>query len=32
MREYLTEALVLDKNEVNETDLVVDLYTKELGR
>jgi len=32
MREYLTEALVLDKNEVNEADLLVDLYTKELGR
>ena len=32
MREYLTEVLVLDKNEVNEADLIVDLYTKELGR
>ncbi|MEK7624208.1 MAG: DNA repair protein RecO [Patescibacteria group bacterium] len=32
MREYLTEALVLDKNEINEVDLVVDLYAKELGR
>ncbi len=32
MREYLTEALVLDKTAVNETDFSVDLYTKELGR
>lgn len=32
MREYLTEALVLDKYASNETDLTVDLYTKELGR
>lgn len=32
MREYLTEALILDKTAVNETDLIVDLYTKELGR
>lgn len=32
MREYLTEALVLDKTAANETDLIVDLYTKELGR
>ena len=32
MREYLTEALVLDKYASNETDLIVDLYTKELGR
>ena len=32
MREYLTEALVLDKTAANETDFIVDLYTKELGR
>lgn len=32
MREYLTEALVLDKTASNETDFTVDLYTKELGR
>jgi DNA repair protein RecO len=32
MHEYLTEALVLDKTAANETDLTVDLYTKELGR
>lgn len=32
MREYLTEALVLDKTASNETDLAVDLYAKELGR
>lgn len=32
MREYLTEALILDKTVSNETDLIVDLYTKELGR
>ncbi len=32
MREHLTEVLVLDKYASNETDLTVDLYTKELGR
>jgi len=32
MREYLTEALVLDKYHSNENDLTVDFYTKELGR
>lgn len=32
MREYLTEALILDKTASNEADLTVDLYTKELGR
>jgi DNA repair protein RecO len=32
MREYLTEALILDKIAFNETDLIVDLYAKELGR
>jgi DNA repair protein RecO len=32
MREYLTEVLVLDKYTSNETDLTVDLFTKELGR
>lgn len=32
MREYLTEALVLDKTAANETDFTIDLYTKELGR
>lgn len=32
MRDYLTEALILDKTASNETDFIVDLYTKELGR
>jgi len=32
MREYLVEALILNKTPSNEIDFTVDLYTKELGR